>query len=154
MWSALPSELGRENAKLLRGLPRGEAMGEAPGMRCTRDSYLVFNARLSSCRLLTNCVVIPKPAYIPTSATADQLSKRLRWREVTSSKRGERKRMAQEKREGCERHTFFARFNNPFSLGQQPAQLLSGLFQQPALGSRSIPATPTIAGLKQLGSNR
>lgn len=41
--SEFPSELGREKAKLFRGLPRGEARGEAPGMRCTRDSYFVFN---------------------------------------------------------------------------------------------------------------
>ena len=60
--SAFSSELGRESMKLLRGLPRGEAMGEAPGMRCTRDSYLVFSTWLSSCRVLTNCEVNPKPA--------------------------------------------------------------------------------------------
>jgi len=75
--SAFPSELGRENARLLRGLPRGEAMGEAPGMRWTRDSYLSFNARLSSCRDLTNCEVNPKPAWMyPTSATADHFGER------------------------------------------------------------------------------
>ena len=60
-------------AKLPRGLARGEAIGEAPGMRCTRDSYLFFNTWLSSCRVLTNCEVNPKPAYIrATSATADR----------------------------------------------------------------------------------
>lgn len=52
--STFPSELGRENARLLRGLPRGEAMGEAPGMRCTKESYLLFKTRLSSCRFLAN----------------------------------------------------------------------------------------------------
>ena len=39
-------------------------MCEAPGMRCTRDSYLVFKAWLSSCRDLVDCEVYPKPAYI------------------------------------------------------------------------------------------
>jgi hypothetical protein len=62
--SVLPSELGREKATLLRGLPRGEESGEAPGMRWTRESYLSFRTRLSSCRVLTSCEVIPKPEYM------------------------------------------------------------------------------------------
>ena len=75
--STVPSELGREKARLLRGLPRGEAMGEAPGMRCTRESYLLFNTRLSSCRFLTNWEVIPKPAHMQLrSATADHFGER------------------------------------------------------------------------------
>lgn len=76
--------------KLLRGLPRGEAMGEAPGMRCTRFSYLVLNTSLSSCRVLTSCEVNPKPAYIqPTSVTADHLDER--GNEVASLELGKRK---------------------------------------------------------------
>lgn len=67
MLSEFPSELRREIAKLLRGLPRGEAMGE--GMRCTSVSYLVFNAWLSSCRDLTNFEVNPKPVCIVTSVS-------------------------------------------------------------------------------------
>ena len=62
--SVFPSELGREKAILLRGLPRGEERGEAPGMRLTRESYLSFRTRLSSCRVLTNCEVNPKPEYM------------------------------------------------------------------------------------------
>lgn len=54
--------------KLLRGLPIGDVMGETLGMRCTRDSYLVFNALLSSCKYLTNCEVNPKPARITTNS--------------------------------------------------------------------------------------
>jgi hypothetical protein len=69
MLSEFPSELGRENAKLLRGLPRGEAMGEMLGMRCTRESYFVFNAWLSSCRDLTNPEVKPKPGCIATNVS-------------------------------------------------------------------------------------
>lgn len=49
-------------------------MGEAPGMRCTRDSYLVFNARLSSCRDLTNFEVNPKPGYIGANVVRDRRS--------------------------------------------------------------------------------
>lgn len=55
---------------------------------------------------------------------------------------------------GHERRTFFTRFDNPLGLRQQSTQLFSRLLQQPALGSRSIPAVPSIAGFKQLGSNR
>ena len=77
MLSTFPSEPGRENARLLRGLARGEVIGEAPGIRCTRDSYLVFNTWLSSCRDLTNCDVNPNPACMQTmSATADHFDER------------------------------------------------------------------------------
>lgn len=75
--SAFPSELGRENATLLRGLLTGEAMGEAPGMRWTSDSYLYFSTWLSSCRDLTNCEVNPKPAWMhPALVTTDHFGER------------------------------------------------------------------------------